>query len=299
MHIIIVLKHHSTKLYRLQKELESCKACPEEAELKAAKQQLKELQQQCYHHQMRQQLNRQKSSTQNKSIDSSRRPGHYNPYTCQYVPAPKPNSLVGESWGSRSIADTQQQRGAQEKEPEEDIKLVDDEWLITGDEEMYLDNEDDNWDMESVRDDIEDDIILTDSDWSNFDSPGDDVTSSTWQQNHGASQFTDTAVISTHAQRSNAQNIATSTSQLKHTLSKPTVAPQKSLLRESQIVRSQSSRVTNVSIAQGPAFQRLLNQKVVSSATPVMDSPQPGSVVRKRSGQSIYKAPGSKPSDAR
>lgn len=279
--------------------MESCKACPEEAELKAAKQQLKELQQQCYHHQMRQQLNRQKNSTQNKSVDSSRRPGHYNPYTCQYVPAPKPNSLVGESWGSRSVADTQQQRGAQEKEPEEDIKLVDDEWLITGDEEMYLDDEDDNWDMESVRDDIEDDIILTDSDWSNFDSPGDDVTSSTRQQNHGASRFTETAVMSTHTQRSNAQTTVTSTSHLTYTPSKSTitkVAPQKSLRQESQVARSQSSSVTN---SQGPAFQQLQNQRVVPSATPVMDSPQPGSVVRKRSGQSIYKAPGSKPSDAR
>jgi hypothetical protein len=284
--------------------LESCKACPEEAELKAAKKQLKELQQQCYHHQMRQQLNRQKNSIQKKPIDSSRRPGHYNPYTCQYVPAPKPNSLslVGESWGSRSIAYTQQHSGAQEKEAEEDIKLVDDEWLITGDEEMYLDDEDDNWDMESVRDDIEDDIILTDSDWSNFDSPGNDVTCSTQQQNHGASRFTETAVTSTHVQRSNTQNIATSASQLKYTPSmstRTTVMPQKSLHRDSQAVRSQSSRATNASITQGPAFQRLQNQRVVPSATLVTDSPQPGSVVRKRSGQSIYKAPGSKPSDAR
>ena len=285
--------------------MESCKACPEEAELKAAKEQLKELQQQCYHHQMRQQLNRQKNNTQNKSLDYGRRPGHYNPYTCQYIPAPKPSSLCEESWGSRSIADTQQQRSAQEKEPEEDsMKLVDDEWLIAGDEE-YLDDEDDNWDMKSVRDEIEDDIILTDSDWSNFDSPGDDATCGTHQQNQSASHFSETAVMSTHVQRSNAQSIANLTSQLKYTPSKSTmmtrtlsVTPQKSLHQESWT--SLSSKVTNASTLQGPGFQRLQNrERVVPSATLVIDSPQPGSIVRKRSGQSIYKAPGSKPSDTR
>ena len=287
--------------------MESCKACPEEAELKAAKKQLKELQQQCYHHQMRQQLNQQKNSTQNKSVDSGRRSGHYNPYTCQYIPAPKPNSLSEESWGSRSIADTQQQRSAQEKEPEEDdMKLVDDEWLITGDEE-YLDDEDDNWDMESVRDEIEDDIILTDSDWSNFDSPGDGATCSTRQQSQGASHFSEMTVISTHAQRSDAQSIANLTSQLKYTPSRSTiltrtlsVTPQKSLHQESQVAQSLSSGVTNASTLQAPAFRRLQNrERVMPSATLVLDSPRLGSIVKKRSGQSIYKAPGSKPSDAR
>lgn len=289
---------------RLQKELESYKACPEEAKLKAARKQLRELQQQCYHHQMRQQLNQQKNSTENRSVDSSRRPGHYNPYTCQYVPAPKQstNLLGEESWSSRSIADNQMQRAAQEKEPEkDDIKLVDDEWLITGDEE-YLDDEDDQWDMESVKDEIEDDIILTDSDWSNFDSPGDDATHS-WQQNQGASRFAETAAMSFHAQKSSAQNTAIETSQLKYTPSKSTVTlafTSQNVCQESQEAQSQSSRVASAATLQDPAFSRPQNhERIVPSAALVMDSPQPGSVVRKRSGQSIYKPPGSKPSDTR
>ena len=254
---------------------------------------------------MRQQLNRQKSSSQNKSsLDSGRRPGHYNPYTCQYVPAPKPNSLVEETWDSRSIGDTRQSRSAQKKEPkEDDVKLVDDEWLIAVDEE-YLDNEDDNWDMESVGNEIEDDIILTDSDWSNFDSPGDDTTTTRQQsQGLGASQSTE----STLAQRSTAQSIASLSSQLKYTPSKSTVmtkalsvTPLQSLRQESLVTQSQSSRVTNASTPQGPAFQQLQNhERAVSATMLVVDSPQPGSVVRKRSGQSIYKAPGFKPSDNR
>ena len=257
---------------------------------------------------MRQQLNRQKSSIQNKSVDYGRRPGHYNPYTCQYVPAPKPSSLVEEVCGSRSIADTQQWRRGQEKEPKgDDMKLVDDEWLITGNEE-YLDDEDDNWDMESVRDEIEDDVILTDSDWSNFDSPGDDATS-TLQPNRGASRFTEPAgIATTHMQRSTAQSISNTISQLKYTPSKSTttmtktlsVTPQKNQCQGSRVARSQSSEVANASTAQDPSFRKLQShERVMPSATLVIDSPQPGSVVRKRSGQSIYKAPGSKPNETR
>lgn len=183
------------------------------------------------------------------------------------------------------------------------MKLVDDEWLIAVDEE-YLDNEDDNWDMESVGNEIEDDIVLTDSDWSNFDSPGDDTTTTRQQsQGLGASRSTE----STLAQRSTAQSIASLSSQLKYTLSKSTVMtkalsvmPQQSLHQESLVAQGQSSRVTNASIPKGPAFQQLQNhERAVSAATLVVDSPQLGSVVRKRSGQSIYKAPGFKPSDNR
>ena len=242
-------------------------------------------------------------------MDASRRPGHYNPYTCQYVPAPKPStSLLGEeSWSSRANVDNQIQRAAQEKEPEEgDMKLVDDEWLIIGDEE-YLDDEDDQWDMESVRDEIEDDITLTDSDWSNFDSPSDDTTN-THQQNEGASRFAKIASMSSHVQRSGDQNTATGTSQLKYTPSKSTVTkkrlsftPQINVHHESEAALNQlSSRVASAPTLRGPSFQRLQNhERIIPSAALVMDSPQPGSIVRKRSGQSIYKAPGSKPSDAR
>ena len=263
---------------------------------------------------MRQQLNRQKNSVQNRSVDSSRRPGHYNPYTCQYVPAPKPstNSLGEESWNSSSSADTQPQRSIQEKELEEDdMKLVDDEWLIIGDEDQYLDDDDDQWDMESLRNENDDDVSLIDSDWSNFDSPN-GHTADTHQLDEGASHFATTAALSSHAQRSNAQSNATGTSQLKYVPSKSMITakallatnrrsqPQNNLRQESQEARNQPPGVASSLTQDGPVFRKLQNcERVIPSAALIMDSPQPGSVVRKRSGQSIYKAPGSKPSDTR
>lgn len=85
-------------LYRLQQELQSCKECSEEAQCQSLSKELEELQRQCYHKQMRRQLNLQNGRVRNNCKSSgnsasgtgsvSRRPGHYNPYTHQYVPAP-------------------------------------------------------------------------------------------------------------------------------------------------------------------------------------------------------------------
>ena len=77
-------------MYRLQKELETCKDCPEEVTCESLTKELEELQKQCYHKQMRQHLSLQNTSKkiQGGSNSFQRQTGHYNPYTHQYVPAP-------------------------------------------------------------------------------------------------------------------------------------------------------------------------------------------------------------------
>lgn len=68
-------------LYRLQKELDASKNCPDEQECISLRKELEELQRQCYHKQMQQQLQHSEDVYMH-----SQSTGHYNPYTHRYVP---------------------------------------------------------------------------------------------------------------------------------------------------------------------------------------------------------------------
>ena len=297
------------RLSRLQKELEASKACPEEAKCKALRQQLREMQERCYHHQMRQQLNRQKNNVPSRPRDSGRQPGHYNPYTRQYVPAPRhsENSLAGMSSNSLELSGTsdRQKNDSNEREfQDNDVKLVDDEWLMTGEEGYHLD--DDEWDMESLEQEIDDDDDVTamdddvtvmddvtamDDDWSSFDSPSFSTLSDSQPRTH------DSQTLST---TSRSQSI---------TAGKPGYQPPKTERSQSarqtpsfeQKTHGQSSKAGNVkrTVSSATTTSRRPNSRIPNKATfpsvlPITDSPEPGRIMKKRSGQSIFKAPGSK-----
>ena len=182
--------------YRLQKELDSCKECHEEATCQALTKELEDLQRQCYHKQMRQQLGMhgrdKRDDAQTSRSDGgrrgmgrsgsfTRRPGHYNPYTHQYVPAPSINSGSGVS--SRSVpattSNTQQHQNKQggqrqsvsragnislaglphhsidtqhlsmQRSPDsaETMNIIEDDWLVSEDEEEG-EVEEDTWGVE-------------------------------------------------------------------------------------------------------------------------------------------------------
>ena len=321
--------------YRLQRELECCKECPEEAECKAANRQLRELQQRCYHHQMKRQLDKQKNNVlQNKSLESgSRQPGHYNPYTCQYVPAPKPSvnslgemeswsqSAQGQSNSSNSSVHLRRSRRIHKEEFHEDnLKLVADEWLTTGDEE-YL--EEDDWDMDVLEHAIEDDVHI-DSDWSSFDSPDMDTTSVQQFSNHEPT-VVEKSSSKTYVHKVKVQGSTPGASQPKYLPLKPksttktiTGRPGPKSEFQPSIAQShgahnhfvQSRKVTlhsNTPVTNHepvPQVRQSMNRasknKVnIPSTALVAASPEPDRILRKRSGQSIYKAPGSKPTNDR
>ena len=281
---------------RLQKKLEASKECPEEAKCKALRQELRELQERCYHHQMKQQLKRQKSSVQNQpQVPAGRQPGHYNPYTCRYVPAPKTSdSHVGvPSTSSGPSGTSDQRKNNREREP--GMKLVDDEWLMTGEEE-YLD--DDEWDMESLDPEIDDDITAMDSDWSNFDSPNLSMASDGQLRNR------DSQVLPSSIFNSQSKSAQSRTSHLKCQPPKPSTAIK---TERPQLERETSSRERGThkhssepqTFSTSTVFQKRTSKDRNApdggsrSSTLLTDSPEPGCIPRKRSGQSIFKAPGS------
>ena len=312
---------------RLQRELEFCKACPEEAECDAASRQLSELQQKCYYHQMKRQLDRQKNSIQNKSLDSERRPGHYNPYTCQYVPAP-PKSSANNSfnegcWNNAVLRPNSNNSGfrrqsnkhKEEFPEEEDVKLVDDEWLMIGEVE-HLDD-DGEWDVESLQDEIEDDNTIMDEDWDDFDAP---PNASATRKHHQFSSHDSNDVknlTTSHAQ--SASTVATKTtkskclssqsqtmppvtkaidvtmSQPKHKLQRNVILSEETPSRPIRVAPPRSSTMAHWNKVSRKPMNRSSNEAIIPSDVLIVDSPDPNCVLRKRSGQSIYKAPGSKP----
>ena len=189
---------------RLQHELEACRDCPEELTCQALTRELEELQRQCYHKNMKQQLSLRRrgcSSSDSGNGSSSdgggggdtrkkrgatlshQRAGHYNPYTCQYVPAP--NACDSDTRGSFTA---QTSSGLSREEGEgwspdnlsqgsadsaEGISLVDSEWL-EGEDDAVFDNGNDcsggdvqDWDIdlnESELASLESDINLTPGD---------------------------------------------------------------------------------------------------------------------------------------
>lgn len=306
---------------RLQRELESCKACPEEAECEAAHRQLRELQQKCYHHQMKRQLDRQKNGVQNKSLDLGRQSGHYNPYTCQYVPAPKPsmNNSIDEGSLSNSILQSNSnnngvlKQGLVQKETfqEDNCKLVDDEWLMTGDEK-YLDE--DEWDMESLEDKTEDDITAIDDDWDNFDIPLFNMQ----QLSRCDSGMVKTSLTSSYKQGDSMEPNATKTVHPNHQQPKSMTSRAKKVVTGRSQPKSELQRnVTQSGQTHGRSISaslpcniitkanwdmprnRMSTETMIPSAALITDSPDPDCALRKRSGQSIYKAPGSKPTNDR
>lgn len=80
---------------RLQNELEECRDCTEEKTYHSLHKELEELQRLCYHKQMKQHLSRRQNKDPQgghgsgaiASRLSHHLPGHYNPYTHQYVPS--------------------------------------------------------------------------------------------------------------------------------------------------------------------------------------------------------------------
>ncbi len=74
--------------YRLQRELESCKASTGDMICQQLSEEQDELQRQYYHKQMKQRMTDKKFDTQHSTASSSRSSGHYNPYTLRYIPAP-------------------------------------------------------------------------------------------------------------------------------------------------------------------------------------------------------------------
>ena len=294
---------------------------------------------------MRQQLDRQKNSIQNKLLDPGRQSGHYNPYTCQYVPAPKPsmNSLGEESWKgsilssgcSNSRADTHLQSSIRGEEDnfKRSMQLVDDEWLMTGEEE-YL--EDDEWDMESLEGELESpeednqNVTIVDNDWNDFDSPNVCATTA-HQVSKGAMNFVKKS--SSRVQKAKVQTAVTGASiaQQKSPPSKSRSAtkaltvmsgrsqPQSELqsvggvsqpLLQPLGTQNQSAGVatppTKAPTHQGSALRKVKHrnsntscESAIPSTALITDSPEPDCVLRKRSGQSIYKAPGSKPDSSR
>ena len=193
---------------------------------------------------------------------------------------------------------------------------------MTGEEEYLEERE---WDMAGFQDEMEEaDIGNIDSDWSNFDDPdnGDD-NSSQQLSNHNSHVTNKSLTTSSHPlQKVNAQSTSTGTSQPKYVPLKPKGSVRSTTRRadnitndhqaahslseepQRQFFRSRSAALytttsTRHDRTHGKTESRVSNNTAIPSAVFNEASPEPGRILRKRSGQSIYKSPGSKPTNIR
>ena len=165
---------------RLQRELEACKNCPEELLCQSLSKELEELQKKCYHKQMRQHFPQQRGSAGNNSstipsVNSTffRISGHYNPYTHQYVPArnvsqgmasSRPDSstsagTTADNWRGRETLGNDS--GFQDEqdlswvcEGDNEMSLVDEEWLMDDDDNDDMNVELDKSELALLEDDL-------------------------------------------------------------------------------------------------------------------------------------------------
>ena len=270
--------------FRLQKELEECRHCPEEKLYKSLHRELEELQRICYHKQMKQHMFLQKKRETHKSESSihNRREahltgrqwqyGHYNPYTHEYSSGASSYRLQRET--------------GEEMEAEESMRDV------GKDSEQDWDNELEGMDTVNLEvveiglDGSGDERLESDEKEMEEEEEGGEQLED-YSERHGAieAQEEDYRVERPLHEKQAADQASKKTQKLSET----------DRNRHAYVTRPYtfSTIKTRFNRSFQSAGECSSTKQPPVSYTSFIDSPSPGpKIVRKQSGQSIYKAPG-------